>query len=380
MGQRLRTERAYRGTYRWRGRAAALVVGTLFLTACGSEGTRDESAPSPTGTVPDVECVDAGQVRGSGSTAQQNAMKRWMEQYQQACPGVQLVYDPLGSGAGVAQFQRGATAFGGTDEALSDEDRVLTEDVCPGGQALDLPMLGGPVAVGYNVPGLTGLVLDAPTLARIFDTRITRWNDPAIQRLNPKAKLPDLAISPVHRADDSGTTQNLNAYLKAAAKDSWPYPADKKWHGRGGHSAPGSDAVSTTVTRTDGAIGYFELSFAAERKIDTVLVDTGASRPVAPSTESASAGIAEAKVVGEGRDLTLRLDYKTSAEGAYPIVLVTYEIVCDTGNEPESLPALRSFLTFTASEEGQAQLHSIHYAPLPAEVAAQVREVVATLS
>ncbi|MFJ5933602.1 phosphate ABC transporter substrate-binding protein PstS [Streptomyces sp. NPDC093071] len=351
----------------------------LTLGACGG-GPDDDAKPVASSPAPDIECVGSGQVRGSGSTAQQNAMKRWMNQYQQACPGVQLVYNPLGSGAGVAQFQRGATTFGGTDEALTEEDRVLTEDVCPGGQALDLPMLGGPIAVGYNLPGVTRLVLDAPTLARIFDARITRWNDPAIQRLNPKVKLPDLAIAPVHRADDSGTTQNLNAYLTGAAKEVWPYPADKKWHGRGGHSAPGSDAVSTMVTQTEGAIGYFELSFAANRKIGTVLIDTGAAQPVGPSTRSASAGIAEAKVAGEGKDLKLKLDYETSAEGAYPIVLVTYEIVCDTGNEPESLPALKSFLTYTASQEGQEQLHSIHYAPLPAKVAAQVREVIATLS
>ncbi|WP_236241793.1 hypothetical protein [Streptomyces sp. CC228A] len=92
------------------------------------------------------------------------------------------------------------------------------------------------------------------------------------------------------------------------------------------------------------------------------------------------AGIAEAEAVGEGRDLTLQRDYETSADGAYPLVLVTYEIVCDTGNKPESRPALRSFLTCTASEEGQGQLHSIPYAPLPAKAAARVREVVATLS
>ncbi|MEU6881478.1 phosphate ABC transporter substrate-binding protein PstS [Streptomyces sp. NPDC046712] len=365
---------------RWK-RAAVLALGAGLLVSCGAGGTSDEAKPAVSAAVPDIECpAGGGQVRGSGSSAQQNAMKRWMQQYQLACGEVRLAYNPLGSGAGVAQFQRGATNFGGTDQALTSEDRSVPEDVCRGGRAIDLPMVGGPIAIGFNIPGVTDLVLDAPTLARILDARITKWNHPAIQRLNPDVKLPDLPVVPVHRADDSGTTQNLNAYLKGAAGDRWPYPADKKWQARGGHSANGSDAVSTAVTQTEGAIGYFELSFAVKRKIDTVAIATGAAEPVAPSTKSASAGIAAAKVAGEGKDLRLKFDYKTSAEGAYPLVLVTYEIVCDTGNKPESLPALKSFLAYTASEEGQQELHSIHYAPLPDSVAAQVREVISTLS
>lgn len=357
---------------------AACVVGVLLLAGCGSDGTGDAATPQE--PVPDIACADGGQVRGSGSTAQQNAMSRWMQQYQLACPDVQLVYDAVGSGAGVAQFQRGASAFGGTDEALDAEDVEGTKEVCAGGQAIDLPMVGGPIAIGYNVPGVTGLVLDAPTLARVFDSRITRWNDPSIQRLNPGKKLPDLPVVPFHRTDDSGTTQNLNAYLKGAAPERWPYPTGKKWQAEGGESASGSDSVSSAVLQTDGSIGYFELSFAVKRKIDTVRIATGAAEPVAPSTTSASVGISEAKIAGEGKDLSLRFNYRTSADGAYPIVLVTYEVVCDTGNPADSLPALKSFLTYTASEEGQDQLHSIHYAPLPVSVAVQVREVVSTLS
>ena len=364
---------------RWTG-AAAVVVGSLVLSGCGTSGSAEEAKPSSTVPIPDIDCASGGMVNGSGSTAQQNAMKRWMQQYQLACPKVRLSYNPLGSGAGVAQFRRGATTFGGTDKALSGEDRDVPKDVCPGGRAIDIPLVGGPIALGYNVPGVTRLVLDAPALAKIFDLRITNWNDKAIQRLNPDAKLPDLPIVPVHRADDSGTTQNLNAYLKGAARSGWPYPAEKKWQARGGHSANGSDGIATAVTQTEGAIGYFELSFAAKKKIDTVRIATGAPEPVAPTTQSASVGIATAEVVGKNGDLALEFDYRTKAEGAYPIVLVTYEIVCDTGNRPESLPALKSFLSYAASEQGQKELHAIHYAPLPQKVAEQVRAVVNTLS
>ncbi|MGP4091961.1 phosphate ABC transporter substrate-binding protein PstS [Streptomyces sp. KR55] len=356
--------------------AAVLAVGGaawIFATDGGEAGTRRAASPDPR-----IGCAAKGQVAGSGSTAQQNAMEHWIKQYGRACPGVQIRYNPLGSGAGVAQFMRGATAFGGTDGAVKPEDQ--TQWVCRGGYAINLPAVGGPIAVGYNLSGVDDLVLDAPTLAKIFDSEITKWNDPAIRALNPGAELPDLDIQPVHRSDGSGTTQNFTAYLAAAAPQHWPYTVSKEWPGKGGNSADGSENVAGAVTGAHGAIGYFELSFATKDKIPTVRINTGASEPVAPSPETASAGIATARVVGKGKDLSLQLDYTTQDPGAYPIVLVTYEVVCDTGNQPGTLPALKSFLTYTVSEAGQENLADIHYAPLPANIATRVHEVIRTLS
>ncbi|MGW7362067.1 phosphate ABC transporter substrate-binding protein PstS [Streptomyces sp. NPDC054841] len=343
-----------------------------------SSGSDDRALPAPPPAR--IDCAKEGQVAGSGSTAQSNAVEHWIKEYQRACPSVQIAYNPVGSGAGVAQFMRQATVFGGTDGALKPADVEQSKTACPGGRAIDLPMVGGPVALGYNLMGVDNLVLDAQTLARIFDSEITNWDDPAIRKLNPGVKLPDRTIQAVHRSDDSGTTQNLNAYLSGAAPEDWPYPKEKAWQGKGGHSESGSSAVAGNVRATEGAIGYFELSFAENMKIPTVKIDTGASRPVEASPDTASAGIASAEVVGKGKDLSLKLDYATNAEGAYPIVLVTYEIVCDKGNQRETLPALKSFLTYTASEEGQKILPGIHYAPLPENVAARVRQVVGTLS
>lgn len=370
-----------RRTNRWVRPAAAAVAAALALAGCAGEGPAEERAEAgPPRVSADIDCAESGKVQGSGSTAQQNAMKHWIDRYQRACPGVRIAYNAVGSGAGVAQFLRGATAFGGTDSGLGEQDVKISRTFCAGGRAIDLPMAGGPVALGYHLPGVDGLVLDAPTLAGIFDSRITTWNHPDIRRLNPGVRLPELAITAVHRSDDSGTTQNLNAYLSGAAGDDWPYEAEKAWQAKGGHSAAGSEGIASAVAGTQGAIGYFELSFAATRKIDTVRIDTGAAEPVAPSAESASRGIAQAKVVGRGSDMKLEFDHGTSADGAYPIVLVTYEVVCDTGNNPTSLPALKSFLAYTAGEEGQGLLPAIHYAPLPDSVASRVRKIVATLS
>ncbi|WP_308313063.1 phosphate ABC transporter substrate-binding protein PstS [Streptomyces sp. ISL-1] len=360
--------------------AAAAALTSMLLTACDTDSSPAGEASAADPAAAKIECATQGQLPGSGSTAQQNAMEYWIKQYQRACTGVQIRYNPLGSGAGVAQFLRGATGFGGSDGALKPEEVQWSKDVCAGGRAIDLPMVGGPIAIGFNLQGVDDLVLDAPTLAKIFDSRITSWNHPDIRRLNPGAKLPSVPVHPVHRSDDSGTTQNLNAYLAGAAGGSWPHPVKKSWEGKGGEAASGSIGVASQVQSLDGSIGYFELSFAAAGKISTVKIDTGASRPVAPTPRTASAGMAEAEIAGTGKDLTLEFDYATSAEGAYPIVQVTYEIVCDTGNRAETLPALKSFLAYTAGEEGQKALPGIHYAPLPDSVAGQVRQVVQTLS
>ncbi|MDI3405246.1 phosphate ABC transporter substrate-binding protein PstS [Streptomyces cavernicola] len=360
-----------------------MVVGGLLLAGCGLVGSSDDKAKPPPAASPasvvELDCAERGQVAGAGSSAQQNAMAYWMKEYQRACPGVQIAYNPLGSGAGVAQFLRGATAFGGSDSALTDDEVRLSEKTCTGGRAVNLPMAGGPVAIGFNLPGVPELVLDAPTLAKLFDGRIDSWDDARIKALNPGVDLPATPVHPVHRSDDSGTTENFQSYLSETAGDSWPYPAEKNWQGRGGSSASGSNGVASSVASTTGAIGYLDLSVAVERHVDTVSVDTGAERPVEPTPQSASKGIAEARTVGRGKDLSLEFDYGTSAEGAYPIVLVTYEIVCDRGSEPATLPGLKSFLAYTASEEGQRALPRLHYAPLPKELASEVRQVIRTL-
>ncbi|MET8685250.1 phosphate ABC transporter substrate-binding protein PstS [Streptomyces sp. NPDC004732] len=360
---------------------------SLALTGCGVAGIGDDGdgggdarSSVDAASVAGIDCADAGKVQGTGSSAQQNAMQYWIKHYQSACPGVRIAYNPIGSGAGGAQFLRGATAFGGSDSALKPDEVERSKAVCRGGRAIDLPMVGGPIAIGYDVPGVEDLTLDAETLAKIFDRKITDWDDPEIRRLNPGADLPSMPVRPVHRSDDSGTTQNFQAYLAGAAPEVWTHPLAKAWQGTGGASASGSSGVASEVTSGVGAIGYFELSFARARQIKTVTIDTGAPAPVAPTPATASAGIAAARVAGTGSDMKLKFRYDASTPGAYPIVQVTYEIVCDRGNQKATLPGLKSFLTYTASKVGQKDLSRLNYAPLPESVAGQVRDVVGTLS
>ncbi|MEV6165112.1 phosphate ABC transporter substrate-binding protein PstS [Streptomyces sp. NPDC052052] len=364
---------------------ALAVSGALVLTACGSDdNSSDKTSGGNGGTTSaasDITCDDAkGQLLASGSSAQKNAMDLWVQKYMAGCSGVEINYKSSSSGEGIVAFNQGTVGFAGSDSALKPEEVAESKKICKTGQGINLPMVGGPIAIGYHLEGVDSLTLDAPTLAKIFNGKIKNWNDAAIAKLNSGAKLPDKAIQAFHRSEDSGTTQNLGKYLGAAAPSDWTYEAEKKWPAPGGQAAAGSAGVAAQVKQVDGAIGYFELSYATSQSISTVDIDTGGSAPVKASSENASKAIAAAKVKGTGKDLALDLDYTTKADGAYPIVLVTYEVVCDQGNKAETLPTVKSFLTYTASDAGQKLLTEAGYAPIPAEINAKVRETIASLS
>ncbi|MDF3300313.1 phosphate ABC transporter substrate-binding protein PstS [Streptomyces tropicalis] len=362
---------------------ALAASGALALTACGSDnnsnggGGSNSSAAAAPGS---IKCGDAkGQLQASGSSAQKNAIDAWNTQYGQACKGVQINYNPTGSGAGITAFLQGQTAFAGSDSPLKPEEIAKSKSVCSGGQAIDLPMVGGPIAVGFNVPGVDSLTLDPSTIAKIFNGKITNWNDAAIKKLNPSAKLPNLKIQAFHRSDESGTTDNFTKYLMATAKSDWPYSGGKAWQAKGGQSAQGSSGLAQQVKQTAGAISYFELSYASDG-VKTVDLKTAAATPAKATTENASKAIASAKVVGTGKDLALKLNYEPKEDGAYPLTLVTYEIACDKGNKAATLPGVKSFLTYTASEDGQKQLTGASYAPIPDEIISKVRTTIAGLN
>ncbi|MFB7332775.1 phosphate ABC transporter substrate-binding protein PstS [Streptomyces adustus] len=361
---------------------ALAVSGALALTACGSDdtGSNASGTSSASANTGSVKCDDAkGQLLADGSSAQKNAIDAWVKQFTAACKTVQINYKGSGSGAGVTAFTQGQVAFAGSDSALKPEEVTASKSVCKGGQGIDLPMVGGPIAIAYKLDGVDNLILDAPTLAKIFDGKIAKWNDAAIKALNPGVTLPDLKIQAFHRSDESGTTDNFTKYLIATAPANWNYSGGKAWQAKGGQSAAGSSGVAAGVKQTNGAIGYMELSYAKDG-LGTVAIKTGASAPVKASSDGATKAIADAKVVGTGSDLALKMNYTTKADGAYPITLVTYEIACDKGNKAETLAATKAFLTYIASEEGQGILSGIDYAPVPADIIAKVRTTIAGLS
>ncbi len=360
---------------------ALAVTGALALTACGSDDTGGGEGGGASATAQassNIDCGDAkGQLQASGSSAQKNAIDAWVKQYTAACKDVQINYNPTGSGAGITAFTQGQTAFVYSDSALKPEEVEASKKVCTDGQGIDLPMVGGPIAVGYNVPGVDALTLDASTLAKIFDNKITKWNDPAIAKLNDGVELPDLKIQAFHRSDESGTTDNFTKYLKAAAPKDWKYEPGKSWEAEGGQSAQGSSGVAQQVKQTNGAISYFELSYAADG-IKTVDIKTEATEPVKATIENATAAIGAAKVVGTGKDLALELDYTPTAEGRLPDRPGDVRDRLRQGQQGrhparhQVLPELRGLRGRSGPAGGRRS-----YAPMPTEIITKVRETIA---
>ncbi|MBA9003130.1 phosphate ABC transporter substrate-binding protein PstS [Thermomonospora cellulosilytica] len=354
------------------------VAGALALSACGSDnntgGTSASNAPS------NVDCVK-GTVNAAGASSQKNAIEEWKKLYAQACAGATLNYNPAGSGAGIQAFTAGQVAFAGSDSALDPDEAAKAQQRCQGNPAWNLPMVVGPVAVIYNLQGVDGLQLKPATLAAIFAGKITKWNDPKIAADNPDAQLPATDIKPIHRADESGTTENFTEYLGAVAKDEWKWEAEKKWPTEaGGQGAPKSDGVVTVLKQTQGGISYVEMSFAKKNSLQTAKIQNGAGEFVDVSEQSVGNALDGAKQVGQGNDLALELDYNAKTPGAYPIFLVTYEVVCSKGLPAEQAEFVKAFLKYTASEDGQKVLSNVGYAPLSPGLAAKVRTAVEALS
>ncbi|MEU6235475.1 phosphate ABC transporter substrate-binding protein PstS [Kitasatospora sp. NPDC047058] len=372
------------------GRSKALAIGamalvsSLSLAACGSDENNNNAGTGGGSGSASAAAINCGSkpsaLVAAGSTAQGNAIDVWKTNFGAACSGATINYGGGGSGAGVQQFTQGKVQFAGSDSALKPAEVDATKAVCTGGQGINLPLVAGLISIVYNVEGVDNLVLDGPTTAKIFDSQITKWNDPAIAALNPGAKLPDADIQAFHRSDDSGTTDNLTKYFAKTSGGAWSYPASKTWAGKGGQSANGSAGVSAQVKQVKNSISYAELSFAQTNNLKSAAINTGASKPVEATAANAANTFAKAKIAGTGSDLALSLDYATKDEGSYPIVLVTYEVVCDKGNKADTLDTLKAFLGYGISEAGQKAIGEKGYVPLPKELTDKVNAVIPTLA
>jgi phosphate transport system substrate-binding protein len=354
---------------------SVLATGALMLSACGnnnenangSGATSGSSSSGSTGSsAANVSCGGKQTLKASGSTAQANAMARFVNAFEQACSGQTLNYTANGSGAGINEFVGNQTDFGGSDVPLSADEHTKAQQRC-GSPAWDLPVVFGPIAVTYNVNGVTSLNLDGPTAAKIFNGTIKTWNDPAITALNAGTALPDLPIHVVFRSDQSGTTDNFQQYLDAASNGAWGKGAGKSFNGGVGEGAKGNDGTSAAIKNTPGSITYNEWSFAQAQKLNVAKIVTSAGPdPVSISADSVGKTIAAAQIKGQGNDLMLDTVsfYKPTQPGAYPIVLATYEVVCSKYPDSQVGTAVKAFLQATIGP-GQNGLADNGYIPIP---------------
>ncbi|SFK36109.1 phosphate ABC transporter substrate-binding protein PstS [Geodermatophilus ruber] len=327
---------------------SAALAGTLALTACGAA---NEDTGGDGGAATTSESL-SGDLVGAGASSQQAAMQGWQAGYSSVQPGVNLSYDPIGSGGGREQFLSGGTDFAGSDAALDEEELAQAKERCGASGVFELPNYIAPIAVVYNLEGVEELNLSPATLAGIFNQQITTWNDPAIAADNPDATLPDQAITPVNRSDESGTTENFTEYLAAAAGDAWSHEPSGDWPVPGGEAAQGTSGVVSAVGAGQGTIGYADLSQAGDLGVASIGVG---DEFVAPSAAAAAAVVENSEpVAGRGEyDFAIELNRDTTGSGEYPIVLVSYHIGCIEYDDQETAALVRNFMGYVISKDGQ---------------------------
>ncbi len=367
--------------------AALAALATLSLAACGSDPT---SASEPAGAEPGssantsgLTCA-AGKLSAEGSSAQANAITEVIADYNAQCGDKATIeYNPTGSGAGIKSFYNGLVDFAGSDSALKTEEKdgVIEADKakerCQNNPAWNLPMVVGPIAFAYNIDGVDKLVLNAEVLSEIFNGTIKTWNDPKIAKLNSGVELPSANITVFFRSDESGTTENTTKFLSKAGKGAWKSEPAKAWTGTG-EGKNKSSGVADATGSTKNSITYIEWSYAKDNNLSMAQLDSG-NGPVELSGEAVAKAVSEAKVKGSGNDLSLDLKYAGTKSGAYPALLVTYEIACSKGLAADKTAIVKDFLTYFSSSESQSKLEDLGYAPLPSALQSKVKAAVAAI-
>src|SRR5450759_5212642 len=312
------------------------------------------------------------QLTGAGATFPYPIYSKWFSEYHKIHPNVQINYQSIGSGGGIRQIRERTVDFGATDGPMTADQLQVALGI------LHFPtVLGADVPV-YNIPGVTAeLKFTGPLLADIFLGKITKWNDKAIAALNPGVKFPDMDIAVVHRSDGSGTTYIWVDYL-AKVSPEWRkkvgVATSVKWPvGVGGK---GNEGVAGQVKQQPGAIGYVELIYAIQNKIDYGTVQNASGRFVKASLESVTAAAAEA-AKAMPKDFRVSI---TNAPGpdVYPVSSFTWLLVYQIPKDKVKGKILVEFMRGMLSE-GQKYCADLGYAPLPKSVVAMEEATLARI-
>ncbi|MFK3796906.1 MULTISPECIES: phosphate ABC transporter substrate-binding protein PstS [unclassified Pseudomonas] len=306
----------------------------------------------------------ATDVTGAGSSFVYPVISKWATEYSTKS-GNKVNYQSIGSGGGIAQIKAATVDFGASDAPLKAEDLQAS------GLGQFPSVIGGIVPV-LNVEGVEGgkLELDGKTLADIFQGKITKWNDPAIAKLNSGLKLPETNITVVHRSDGSGTSFNFTNYLSKVS------PEWKSAVGEGsavqwpvGVGGKGNEGVAAYVKQIKGSIGYVEFAYAKTNNIAYAKMQNAAGKVVEPSAKTFAAAAATADWAS-AKDFNLIMTNAPGAE-AWPITATTWIIMYKTPKKADESKAAFDFFKWSL-ENGQAHAESLDYVPLPKELVAKI--------
>lgn len=342
-----------------------IFISLIILQACG-DGNADKT--DTTG-----KHKTNNEILGAGATFPFPFYSRVFSEYLKE-KGVRVNYQSIGSGGGIKQLQNKTVDFGASDAPMTEDE--LTKSVS---QVVHIPTCLGAVVITYNLPGNPVLKFTPDVITEIFLGKIKKWNDPGITALNAGEKLPDLAISVVHRSDGSGTTYILSDYFSKVS-DEW-----RKKPGSGkslswpvGLGAKGNEGVTGLVRQTPGSIGYVELVYALQNKMPAAILKNKSGNFVSATLESTSA----AANVALPDDMRVSLTDTDAPEG-YPICSFTYLLLYKNQRYDKRTEAASKALIDLVSyviHEGQKYAESLGYAPLPETAKAQATDILSAVS
>lgn len=313
----------------------------------------------------------ATQLTGAGSTFDYPFFSKAFYEYSQRHSDVTVNYQSIGSGGGIQQFIAKTVDFGASDVPMNDEELKRAD-----GQVLQVPITLGGEAIGYNLPGVgKGLKMTRQLIADIYLGKVTKWNDPEITGLNPGVKLPDMAITVVHRSDGSGTTYIFTDFLSHVSPE-WQKKVgtNKSVQWPAGIGGKGNEGVAGQVRETPGAIGYIELAYVLENQMTYALVQNKAGKYLYPSIDTVAAAAATKPKVS-ATDFSI-----VNAPGAnsYPISGYSWIMLYKKPADPARAKLVRDTLEWLVTK-GQAVASSVDYVPLPENVQKQALGIIAQM-
>jgi len=338
-------------------RTPLAAAAALAVIACG--GT-----PAPAATPVDV---GKGSLNGAGATFPEPFYTAAFYQYTQKHSDVTVNYQAIGSGGGIKQFTAGTVDFGASDVPMS-----ATELAAAGGDSalVEVPTILGVVSIAYNLPSVTRLQLDGPTLANIYLGNIKSWDDPAIKALNSGLTLPSKPITPVRRSDGSGTTYQFTDYLGKVSPDfKTQVGVGKSVSWKGGVGASGNQAVAAAVKATDNSIGYVELAYVVQTGMQQAFVKNKAGKFLQASIDGASAAAATNTNVSPANFSITDSDCAT----CYPIASFSWVFVKKAQTDTDKGKAIAYLFKWLVTD-GQTYGKNLQYAPLPSQVQAYALE------
>lgn len=345
----------------WNWSAAGFAL-TFALAGCGNNAATNTTASTDTAMSSEGGAPAGGtsniKLNAAGATFPYPIYSKWFDTYK-AKTGVEINYQSVGSGAGIKQLTANTVDFAGSDAPLKDKEKAAMK-----GPVVQIPSVGGAVVVAYNIPGApNGMKLSGQDIANIFLGKVTKWNDPMLAKENPGTKLPNLPINVVHRSDGSGTTNIFTTYLSQVSPE-WKTKigAGKSVDWPKGVGGKGNDGVTSSVKASPGGVGYVELAYALQNKLNVAAIKNKVGNYVTPSVETTTNAIEGALPIVQ-KDITAPIS-NADGEQAYPIAALTYILIPEKAKDAETRTAIVDFMNW-AMTDGQPEAAKLDYAPLP---------------